>query len=45
MKEAEIVLVVPAPLHKKYHKDIKPELMTFGSFVADTNLLTAGAAI
>lgn len=41
MKESGIVLVVPAALHKKYHKEIKPELMTLSNFIADTNQLNS----
>ena len=39
MKEAGIVLVVPAPLHKKYHKAIRPNIMDFNDFVVDTKML------
>ena len=41
MQEAGIVLVVPSPLHKKYHKDIRPDLMFFRDFVTETKLLVS----
>ena len=41
MQEAGIILVVPSPLHKKYHKDIRPDLMFFRDFVTETKLLVS----
>lgn len=39
MKDAGIVLVVPRPLHDKYPKEIRSELLTFSQFLADMKAL------
>lgn len=38
MKDANINLVVPKPLIKKYPRSIQPELIEFNSFLADARL-------
>lgn len=39
MKEAGIILVVPKPLHEKYPKDIRMELVTLEDFIEGTKVI------
>ncbi len=43
MKDANVQLVVPAGLIKKYHKDIRAELVTLDAFIAEVRGLRHGS--
>lgn len=34
MKKAGVRMIVPAPLHKRYPKEIRPELLTVDQFIS-----------
>ena len=38
MKNAGVVLVVPARLHESYHRDIRPELISLETFIEETRV-------
>lgn len=42
MLDAGVRLVVPSKLHKRYPKDIRQELITFESFIAEVRLQNSG---